>query len=190
MSITSNSSRACDETWPKQACIQFRQSISRWVTKATSLIREIIDDDQDIYNNERITKSHAYLVTRHNDGAFNLFNVIDKQQHRIRRKLIGEAVSARSMRQFEPTMVAQIDIYLRKIFESSRSSGLEAGAVNVTDRMKRLSFDIVSRLAFGYPLDSQNNQGYGLVSKAITSGSYLHVSYHVPSIRVGSTPTR
>ncbi|XXG96158.1 hypothetical protein Hte_002437 [Hypoxylon texense] len=81
-------------------------------------------------------------------------------------------------------MAGRIDVFLRKILDSSRNPDPKNSTVNVTDRMKRLSFDIVSRLAFGYPLDSQTNRGDGLVSKAISAGSYLHnMALHCPPFR-------
>ncbi|KAI1380115.1 cytochrome P450 [Hypoxylon crocopeplum] len=128
---------------------------------------------QDIYNNERIAKSHSYIATLSGAKTYNVWNAVDKQLHRTRRRLIGEAVAERSMRRFEPIMAEQINIFLGKILDSSRDADSKNSAVNMTDQIKRLSFDIVCRLGFGYPLNCQTNPEYGLVSKAINAGTYL-----------------
>ncbi|KAI0444957.1 cytochrome P450 [Xylaria telfairii] len=62
----------------------------------------------DIYQNERIVKSHLYKHTAVTDG----------------RGLIGQAISERSMRIFEPTMIQQID-----------------SSVSMIEKLKRLGID-------------------------------------------------
>ncbi|KAI1187545.1 cytochrome P450 [Nemania serpens] len=111
---------------------------------------------QDIYNNERVVKSHVYLVTLGFTGTINVFSAIDRVTHRSKRKLIGAGVSERAMREFEPTMASQIDIFLKQIVESSRKSE----AVNMSTRCKRLTMDVIGLLAFGYPMNTQTEEPY------------------------------
>ncbi|KAI0875892.1 cytochrome P450 [Hypoxylon argillaceum] len=110
----------------------------------------------DIYNNERVVKSHVYLVTLGFTGTVNIFSVIDKAAHRSKRKLIGAGVSERAMREFEPTMASQIDIFLKQIVESSQKSE----AVNMSIRCKRLTMDVIALLAFGYAMNTQSEEPY------------------------------
>ncbi|KAI1387218.1 cytochrome P450 [Hypoxylon trugodes] len=115
--------------------------------------------------------------------ATNVWNAADKRLHRSRRRLVGETVSERSMRRFEPVMTEQIDIFIKQILDSARSPNVETNIVNMTHRIKRLSFDIVSRLAFGYPLDSQTKQTYRFIMEALNAGTQInYVSLQLPSI--------
>ncbi|RYP05843.1 hypothetical protein DL765_009717 [Monosporascus sp. GIB2] len=74
---------------------------------------------------------------------------IDKQEARRKRRYVGKAISKRSMRLFEPTMTRQIDVFLRIILASAQSP------IDMSTTVKHLTMDIVSLLAFGYPLNTQ-----------------------------------
>ncbi|KAK7968020.1 cytochrome P450 [Apiospora aurea] len=83
------------------------------------LVFKSIEALRDIYNNDRVTKSHVYRLTVAS-GKPSLFNIIDRRHHREKRKLIGHAISDKSLRAFEPTLVEQIDIFLRQLLVASR----------------------------------------------------------------------
>ncbi|KAI1349445.1 cytochrome P450 [Xylaria sp. FL0043] len=110
----------------------------------------------DIYDNDRVVKSHVYLVTLGFTGTINVFSVIDRMAHRSKRKLIGAGVSERAMRDFEQTMAGQIDIFLKQILEFSGKSD----AVNMSTYCKRLTMDVIGLLAFGYPMNTQTEERY------------------------------
>lgn len=122
---------------------------------------------RDIYDNERVVKSRVYLVTLGFTGTVNVFSVIDRVAHRSKRKLIGAGVSERAMREFEPTMASQIDIFLKQIVESSRKSE----AVNVSTRCKRLTMDVIGLLAFGYPMKTQTEERYRTLHAGIEASN-------------------
>lgn len=121
----------------------------------------------DIYNNERVVKSRAYSLTVAAREP-SIFNVIDKHRHRVKRKLVGKAISDKAMRGFEPTMIEQVDIFIRQLLASSHDSS----PVNMTDRCKRLGMDIVGLLAFGFPLNMQTDPTYRFVLDGISLGTY------------------
>ncbi|KAK8057979.1 hypothetical protein PG994_008427 [Apiospora phragmitis] len=85
------------------------------------LVFKSIEALQDIYNNDRITKSHVYSLTVAS-GKPSLFNVIDKRHHREKRRLIGHAISDKSLRAFEPTLIDQIDVFLHQLLEALRQT--------------------------------------------------------------------
>lgn len=134
----------------------------------TSGVIYIADKRIDIYQNDRVAKSHLYKHTAVTQGVWHVFNVIDKPSHRFKRKLIGQAVSERSMRIFEPTMMTQIDTFLRLLIPPARSQS----PVNMTERLKRLGMDTVSLLAFGYPLNTQTDPEYRFLIDAHIFGNY------------------
>lgn len=121
----------------------------------------------DIYNNGRVTKSKIYLLTSA-PGNTSIFNTLDKRQHSIRRRLIGQAISEKAMREFEPTLTAQIDVYLQRIREASLSSK----PVDMTIHLKQLGMDVVGLLAFGFPLNVQTDPTYRFMMRGLSVGGY------------------
>ncbi|KAI1340366.1 cytochrome P450 [Xylariaceae sp. FL0016] len=121
----------------------------------------------DIYGNDRAVKSHVYLVTLGFTGTINVFSAIDKHVHRGKRKLIGAGVSERAMREFEPTMHDQIDVFLKLILASSQ----EGDAVNMSDRVKRLTMDVIGLLAFGYNMKTQTEERYRTLHDGIAASN-------------------
>ncbi|KAK8010047.1 hypothetical protein PG990_009012 [Apiospora arundinis] len=91
------------------------------------LIFSSVQAVKDIYLSPRLDKSFAYQYTAATPGVYGVFNVIDKSVHRFKRKLVGQALSERSLRIFEPTMLEQIRTFLdvlRSASSSTSSRGL------------------------------------------------------------------
>lgn len=101
-------------------------------------------------------------------GKPSIFNVLDKSQHRIKRKHIGQAVSDKAMRAFEPTMAEQVDIFIGQL---TACSEMEV-PTNMTERFKCLGMDIVGLLAFGFPLNMQTDPKYRFVIRGLNVGGY------------------
>lgn len=91
-----------------------------------------------------MTKSHVYNLTI-TPGKPSTFNTIDKRKHRVKRKVVGQAVNDKAMRAFEPTMLEQVDIFIEQLLASAH----DCSPVNMTERCKWLGMDIVGLLAFG-----------------------------------------
>ncbi|CAJ2504137.1 Uu.00g115310.m01.CDS01 [Anthostomella pinea] len=121
----------------------------------------------DIYQSERITESRGYVTTARNN-VFNVFNALDRDLHRQKRRLVGLAVSERSMRAFEPTLMSHVDICLSQMLESSRNSS----SVDMTAKARHPGLDIVGQLAFGYDLRIQTSEENRFMMKAMTFGNY------------------
>lgn len=95
--------------------------------------------------------------------------VLDREAHHRKRKLVGPIISERSMRAFEPTISAAVDVFLRQLLESSQRSH----PVNMSERCSRLAFDVISLLAFGYSLNTQTGETKKLVPDSLKSTSTL-----------------
>lgn len=133
----------------------------------------------DIYGNDRLVKSHAYLVTLQASRTFHIFNAIDKQVHRRKRKVVGAAVNERSMRQFEPIMRREVDVFLSLLLSSCQAEK----PVNMTGRLKRLGLDIVGQLAFGQPHKTQTDKRYRFLLGGILAANYHNnVMMQCPSL--------
>ncbi|KAI1772800.1 cytochrome P450 [Hypoxylon cercidicola] len=127
---------------------------------------------RDIYNNERVTKSHVYKLTVA-AGKPSTFNTIDKRRHRVKRKLVGQAVSDKAIRDFEPTMMKQIDVFVRGLQVASRNSS----PVDMTERPKQLGMDIVGLVAFGYPLYMQTEPTNRFMLRGLKIGTWQNNSF-------------
>ncbi|KAI1267562.1 cytochrome P450 [Xylariaceae sp. FL1019] len=114
---------------------------------------------QDIYQSPRFTKSYLYLYSRDKDQP-TTFSTIEAEAHRKRRRLISQPISQRAMHLFEPTMLTQIDIFLRQIY---KSSGL---VENLTNRAEWLGIDIIGIMSFGYYLNLQTDKTYRFIPQS------------------------
>lgn len=133
----------------------------------------------DIYTNERITKSHVYLLTSA-PGNTSIFNTIAKREHSIKRRLIGHAINEKAMRDFEPTITKQVHVFLDQIKEASQT----ATPVDMSERIKRLGMDIVGLLAFGFPLNMQTDPTYRFMNRGLNVGGYrAHCFMQFPLIK-------
>ncbi|ROW10230.1 hypothetical protein VMCG_01962 [Cytospora schulzeri] len=128
---------------------------------------------QDIYQSGQITKAYTYSSTNLN-GVPNVFSALDIDVHRSKRKVIGQAITDRAMRTFEPIMTEQINIYLKQILEASQSST----PVNMTEKSRYLGLDIVGQLAFGYDLAVQKREDNRYIMGAMYFGSLRGNIFH------------
>ncbi|KAI1824026.1 cytochrome P450 [Xylaria intraflava] len=126
---------------------------------------------RDIYRSERVTKSDVYRATQQSKNVYSILNVRDRALHRLKRKLMGRAVSEQSMRSFEPTMAEEVNVFLRKLLDASNSTGSKR-IVNMARNCKYLGYDVVGHLAFGYPLRLQVNDEHRFIADANAYGNY------------------
>jgi cytochrome P450 len=122
----------------------------------------------DIYQNERILKSTAYQVTQIAPNVFNLFNVSDRDLHRVRRRIVGQGLSERATRQFEPIMLQQVNVFLAKLLKASQ----QGEPVEMSEACKLLGFDISVELGYGYNLKLQTSQENRWIVDAISTSNW------------------
>ncbi|KAI2630815.1 hypothetical protein GGR54DRAFT_171540 [Hypoxylon sp. NC1633] len=133
-------------------------------------------------NDDRITKSFAYeLLTR--NGVYSVFNTLDRDLHRAKRKVVGQAISQRSIRSFEPALVPQDDIFLKQIVDASSQP------VNMTQKLGHLAVDVVANLALGYDPATQTSEENRFLPKSMALSFFVgNISHHFPCCSVSSTP--
>ncbi|XDG06326.1 hypothetical protein ABKA04_005941 [Annulohypoxylon sp. FPYF3050] len=127
----------------------------------------------DIYLNPRVTKGSSYRRSQMRAKYPSIINAIDKNQHRRKRKVIGQALTERSMRTFEPTMESQIDVFLELILAAAQ----DGTVVNMTERCQRLGVDVIGLLAFGHHFDTQTAEGFRFVPAVIDAMSWRISTY-------------
>ncbi|KAK8039561.1 cytochrome P450 [Apiospora rasikravindrae] len=119
---------------------------------------------QDIYLSPLIAKAPIYTFTRFRGVTPSVFTALDKPDHRRRRRAVGQAISERSMRSFEPTMLSQIDVFLLQLLRSCRPN--QPQVVDMTPRCKYLAMDIIGHLAFGHAFRTQTDETLRLIPRA------------------------
>lgn len=134
----------------------------------------------DIYQNEDVTKSRAYLVSQRGKDVYSLFNAVPRDVHRTKRKIVGQVVNERSMRIFEPTMMEQVDIFIQRLLLSCQNGGSSA-PINMTERCKNFVMDVVGYLSFAYPLELQTKPTYRFIFDSMNLANYfLNINVQMP----------
>ena len=112
--------------------------------------------------------------------AFTIFTAIDRQLHRARRQLIGQVITDRSMRVFEPTMIKHIKIFVLNLLRESQSSN----PVNITKQTRKLGLDLAALLGFGYELNLQTNEENQFIQTVLDTGTWTsNIFLHFPLAR-------
>lgn len=124
---------------------------------------------QDIYDNDRLVKSYINSAILQTPGVYSLFTVIHKEPHRTKRRIVGSLVNERSMRVFEPTMIEQVDQFIKLLFLSSKSST----PINITERVTYLGCDIIALLSLGFPLKLQTDTTYRFMVPGMFRANHL-----------------
>ncbi|KAI0010710.1 cytochrome P450 [Xylariaceae sp. FL0662B] len=135
----------------------------------------------DIYQNKYVTKSAAYLVTQRAPGLYSLFNAIDRHLHYRKRKLVAPIVCEWAIRKFELIMLDQIDIFIQQLLLSCRGGG-GSDRVNMAERLKYLTIDIMGLFAFSYPLNLQKEKTYRFMANNTVANFCLNVALQLPSL--------
>lgn len=136
--------------------------------------------EPDIYANPRLIKSRAYLVTQASPSVYNLFNVVDRSLHRIRRRIVSEGLNDRAVRHFEPIMKDHIDIFLKNIEEHSKANR----SVDMSEQCKLLALDISGELGFGRSFDLQTKDTFGWLPQALSMSNWrINVHLQFPGIK-------
>jgi cytochrome P450 len=115
-----------------------------------------------------VTKSKDYLKSLLSTNRLSMFNALDRTLHSQKRRAVGQLLTQRSMRIFEPTMILQIDIFPRQLLHSSQKPEI----INMTTRCQRLGADVVGYLAFGYALNTQTEDTNVIIPANIKRTSY------------------
>ncbi|KAI0140025.1 cytochrome P450 [Hypoxylon sp. NC0597] len=138
-----------------------RQGPNRLVFNTATALR-------DIYQNDQLVKASLYRASQVQPDKYNVFNSRDKTTHRIKRRLVGQALSDHSLRQFEPTLLEQIDRFLKVLLRASETSS----PVNMTPATRHLGLDIIGQLGFGYDLKLQTDDEHRFLTKAIMFSNF------------------
>ncbi|KAI1866588.1 hypothetical protein JX265_007889 [Neoarthrinium moseri] len=133
----------------------------------------------DIYQNERLVKPSIYRASEVRPGQNNVFNSRDKKIHSAKRRLVGQALSDQSLRRFEPTLLEQVDTFIRILYKASDVSR----AVDMTLSCRHLGLDTIGQLGFGYDLKIQSEEEHRFLKKAIVFTNFrINLALQLPAL--------
>ncbi|KAI1206912.1 cytochrome P450 [Annulohypoxylon truncatum] len=144
------------------------------------LVFSTIKAIQDIYKNDRTTKPEAYIALGPALTVAATLTARDRHVHRYKRQLVGQALSERFMRIFEPTMINQVDLFITYLLQSAK----ESIPVNITERSKYLSFNLAGLLGFGYDFGMQTSEENKFMPMMLEAGEYWsNIFFQWPNTR-------
>jgi cytochrome P450 len=129
-----------------------------------------------------VQKSRSYETTSSPRGAYNTFSAVDKVTHRQKRKVVNQAFTEHSLRELEPVVLKQTNLFLQGLAASSKGSDASIGQwsapVNLTLWCKYLTLDILGTFSFGKSFDVLTKPDNRFILDAIvafsfTAGVYL-----------------
>lgn len=110
----------------------------------------------------------------------NIFDTIDVEVHRRKRKIISQPLTEKAMRKFEPVMSKEIDVFVQKL----HTSVAQSEPINMTQRCMWLGGDIVGQLAFGYSLKQQTDDANRWLQPGLALASArINVYMQAPVVR-------
>jgi cytochrome P450 len=131
------------------------------------------NNSSDIYQSERTNKVTSYLCTQIKSDTYSIFNCINKDLHKIKRRMISKALSEQKMRRFEPILTEHINTFLKLLLTDSGAGK----PTNMTERCKKLGLEIIGKFGFGYDLKLQTSDENVFVLKGLEGGSYRNNVY-------------
>ncbi|KAI1176127.1 cytochrome P450 [Nemania sp. FL0916] len=145
-----------------------RMAPNRLLFNTATAFRGIYQDDV------RITKANVYeLITR--NGVYSVFNTLDRDLHRAKRKIVSQPFSERAMKSFMPALLPHVDVCLKQLLESAGKP------VDMTQQMSYLAVDVVGQLALGYDLRTQTSAENRFFPRALTVSFFVsNISLHLP----------
>lgn len=128
-----------------------------------------------------MAKSPVYGLAQLNSKG-NVFDTVDIDEHRRKRKIISQPIAERSMREYEPVMSEQVDTFVDQVAASARNSE----PVNMTKRCMWLGGDVAGDLGFGYPfkMQTEDNENRWLQGGLALASARINVYMQTPLVHM------
>ncbi len=125
-------------------------------------------------------KSKAYLILQNEPNVYNLLSFQDKQLHRVRRRLVGQGLTEKSIHKFAPVMEEQIVIYLKRLVSAAEKDQV----VDMSQQCNWLALDVSGELGFGKSFELQSNTKNRWMPPGISAMNWIiNIYLQFPAIR-------
>ena len=116
-------------------------------------------------------------------GAYNIFTAIDKSVHRHKRRVISQGFSDQCLRAFEPMILNEIDIFVRKFLKSPIDQDEWSAPTDMTKCCRHIGYDIMGDFGFGQSFELQEKTDNRFLMDAVVATSRKAAVYlHYPAL--------
>ena len=140
--------------------------------------------EPELYHSKNVQKAYGYATMAPEPGAYNIFTAIDKSVHRHKRRVLSQGFSDQCLRAFEPMILHEIDIFVRKV--SSNPSGADqewSAPVDMTQCCRHIGYDIMGDFGFGQSFELQEKTDNRFLMSAVVATSRKAAVYmHYPAL--------
>ncbi|KAF2186607.1 benzoate 4-monooxygenase cytochrome P450 [Zopfia rhizophila CBS 207.26] len=109
-------------------------------------------------------------------GAYNTHTCIDKDLHRHKRRVMGQAFSERALRAFEPKILEEANIFLHQLHQNVGSDGWSQ-PLNMSQIVRHMTIDVLGEFAFGRSFELQTQEKNRFLLNAINAASRVSGMY-------------
>lgn len=134
--------------------------------------------NKEIYYSKNVQKAKGYSTMVPSRGAYNIFTAIDKSLHRHKHRVLSQGFSDRCLRDFEPMILKEIDIFVGRFNQENWSA-----PTDMTKCCRHLSYDIMGDFGFGQSFDLQGRtDNHFLMDAVLATSRKAAVIMHYPAL--------
>lgn len=143
----------------------------------------VFDPGSEIYYSKNVQKALGYATMAPTPGAYNIFTAIDKSVHRHKRKVLSQGFSDQSLRAFEPMILKEIDIFVRKFSKLQADQEGWSVPTDMTKCCRHIGYDIMGDFGFGQSFELQEKSENRFLLDAVVATSRKAAVYlHYPAL--------
>ena len=134
--------------------------------------------NEELYYSKNVQKAKGYATMVPSPGAYNIFTAIDKSLHRHKHRVLSQGFSDRCLRDFEPTILKEIDVFVGKFDQENWSA-----PADMTKCCRYLAYDIMGDFGFGQSFNLQEKTDNRFLMDAVLATSRkAAVIMHYPAL--------
>lgn len=137
----------------------------------------------EIYHSKDVQKAWGYATMAPTPGAYNIFTAIDKTIHRHKRRVLSQGFSDQSLRAFEPTILKEIDIFVKKFSTTQADQEGWSAPTDMTKCCRHIGYDIMGDFGFGQSFELQEKtENHFLMDAVVATSRKAAVILHYPAL--------
>ena len=134
--------------------------------------------NKELYYSKNVQKAKGYATMAPSPGAYNIFTAIDKSLHRHKHRVLSQGFSDRCLRDFEPMILKEVDIFVGKFDQENWSA-----PTDMTKCCRHLAYDIMGDFGFGQSFELQEKtDNHFLMDAVLATSRKAAVIMHYPAL--------
>lgn len=137
----------------------------------------------DIYSlKANVRRSSFYTALRRKAHEGNTLNTVDVAEHALKRKLLNQAFTEKSLRSATAFIIQHVDRWNQIIADEIQGEAEWSAPMDLSRRLDELAFDIIGDLAFGRSFDIKEPGENPLKVIPESVAGYMKFYYPVSSV--------